>query len=155
MSVQLLENILEEAKKPSGTWSYEFITETHRSIKRLRDREFSTIVIGLSDFFEKSEDNVLTKFKIAQLLSSIKIQNPSRCEEVYQMVKESLLKASSELPETQLSIPCRKLIETLYDQRETPIRQHHIRAMSKEPTCVVTRSTNPAPKATTPDSAML
>lgn len=151
----LLDSIIDEAKKPSGTWSYEFITDTHRSIKKLRTREFSQIVGGLSESFSQSDNNVLTKFKIAQLLSSIKIQNPARGDEPYLQVKDTLLKAVSELPDAQLSVPCRKLIVSLYDQRDAPIRQHHIRAMSKEPTCIVAKSSYQSPKAITPDTSIL
>ena len=145
-----VENVIEEASKPTGTWGYTYLVDLHHEMKKAKDRDYITFISGLLDYINDQDTEVLQIFKIAQLISSLRSQNPHRAQDLFDQRKEETTKRISTLPDSKLTFATKRLTTCIFavKAQETSTRLHdHIRAFSQEPrnTYAPIRSFTPPP----------
>ena len=143
-----IQNVIAEASKPTGTWTYTYLVDLHHTLKKSKDKDFQTFINGLLDYINDDTTEVLQIFKIAQLISSLRAQNPQRSQELFDRRKEEITKRVNRLPESKLSHATKRLTMCIFTVKaqETNTRFHdHIRAFSQEPRISPVHISTPPP----------
>jgi hypothetical protein len=132
--VELPKIVIDEAMKPTGTWTYGFLSNITRTLNKCTEHEFEHILQELINFIGNEGTQVLQVFKISQLISSVKIQNPKKGLVIYERNRDTTMKRAKNLPDTPLTQPTKRLINSIFSK--THVRSFssgHLKAFSTEP----------------------
>ena len=110
----VLTSVIEESKKPAGTWSYSFLSNIFKTVKKKRVQEYSKFFIATFDYMKTEEATPLQRFKLAQLLSSLNQQNYGKAENFLQTNKQEIMKFAETCNNTPLEHATKKLLVGLF-----------------------------------------
>lgn len=128
------QTVIEEAQKPAGTWSYKFLSEVSKNMKKCKDSDYDEFIQHLLDFVASDDTEVLQVFKMSQLISTLKYQNPNKGLEIFEKNKEEILKKITEMPDSPLSQASKRHFKAIFTTTPIkPVMTSHIKSFSQEP----------------------
>ena len=142
----LVQSVVIESQQPAGTWSYTFLSNIFKSVRKLRPNEYSKFFEALIDYIQNDDVTPLQQFKIAQLLSSTNQQNPSKADSILKQKQPEIMKFVENCNGLPLLLAAKKLLLGLYTVHVIPSKNTRYISSSTEP---VNRPTeNAIPKST-------
>ena len=118
-----VDSIIQESKNSAGTWSYAFIKEVHTHAKQMRANEYNMFIEQLMKYATDQTTEELARFKVVQLISSVKAQCYNKGEEVFISNKDIWIKFGSTIDETVLGHATNRLIKGFYFTKEPLFNQ--------------------------------
>lgn len=106
----LYTRIIEESKKCDGTWTLSFLTSVQTAVLRLPLNFYHKLINQLIDYIMDKETTDLQRFKIAQLLNSIKFQKKVQMQEIFQERMNEINSFCDSLDNSYLNSPTKKLL---------------------------------------------
>lgn len=135
MSTPLYTAIVEESKKCDGTWTLSFLQSTQSSILRLPVAAYRRLINSLLDYIMDQQTSDLQRFKISQLLNSIKSNKKSQFSEILKSRMTEINDFCASLDDSLLAPSIKKLLASVYSE---PIQKSsknlRYKASSTEPT---------------------
>ncbi|EAX93627.1 hypothetical protein TVAG_336130 [Trichomonas vaginalis G3] len=132
MTTDLAKLIFQESLLPSTTWTYKFLSQTQKSVKKLREKDYAKLISSLFEFFLQNSTTSLQKFKISQLISSIVIQNLERSASIIPEYKDSVMKHIETFQDSSISSQQRKLWKVSSIQSQILFRLETIQALAAQ-----------------------
>ena len=117
----------------AGTWTYGFISSTHSSIKQLKPKDFEKFISELFKFVMDPNTQNLQRFKISQMLSTIKFQNIHQNIHCYIDHKTDVTKFATTLDSSPLAQATKKLLLSMFITPEQFPGSKRYRAFSVSP----------------------
>ena len=146
--MELAQQAIKESMDDAGTWTYGFLSSIHSQTKRLRSKDYDIFVTELFKFIMNDSTQNLQKFKIAQMLSSLKFQNPTASADAFPKHKDEISKFVSTLDSTPLAQATKKLLMSMFAPQEQYPGTKKYKAFSVSPVVFTTNLTK-APRRNT------
>ena len=116
--MELAELIIKESANEGGTWTYRFLTDVNAQTGGLKQHEFDKLISRLFSYIMENTTPNLQRFKIAQLLSSLKMQNPFLSEEIFGKHRENVEKLIASLDSSKYGDATKRQLHNIYGSTE-------------------------------------
>lgn len=116
--MSLAELVIKESKNDAGTWTYKFLSSIHMKSKELKRNEYNKFISQLFSYLMEDDTPDLQRFKVAQMLSYLKLQNPSLSIEIFEQHKEAVEKFSVSIDSSKYGNIIKKHLRQMYASPE-------------------------------------
>ena len=130
----IVQAVIEESKQEAGTWSYAFLSDIFKSIRKLRTNEYNKFFELVLNYMKQDDTTQLQKFKLAQLLSSTNQQNPGKATQFLSEKQPEIMKFAETCIGSPLLQAAKKLILGLFTVHAVPATKTRYTSSSTEPT---------------------
>ena len=116
--MELAQICIKESMQDAGTWTYGFLSSIHAHTKQLKTKDFEKFISELFKFIMEPSTTDLQRFKISQMLSTIKFQNIHQANYCYVDHKTDVTKFCSTLDTSPLAKATKKLLLSMFVAQE-------------------------------------